>query len=119
VLTILLRVETAKSPSGPAPALPASVEQSYRQKCKELKKRILEIEGSNDHLTSHIQRARRSIQRMRLERAFLLEQLEKRTDPRVEDSEGSPSPPPTVRSPPSSLSLYSVPTYSLWPSYGD
>jgi hypothetical protein len=76
--------------------LPASVEQSYRQKCKEIKKRIVEIESSNDVLTSQIQRARRAIQRMRLERAFLLQQLEMRTDIRVEDSEGSPSPPPTV-----------------------
>ncbi|KAI5779686.1 hypothetical protein EDC01DRAFT_718883 [Geopyxis carbonaria] len=75
--------------------LPASVEQSYRQKCKEIKKRIVEIESSNDLLTSQIQRARRAIQRMRLERAFLLQQLEIRTDIRVEDSEGSPSPPPT------------------------
>ncbi|KAA8907331.1 hypothetical protein FN846DRAFT_889888 [Sphaerosporella brunnea] len=86
----------AKSPvAGPAPALPASVEESYRQKCKEIKKRILEIETSNELLTSRIQRARRAIQRMRLERAFLLEQLEKRTDVRVSDSDGSPSPPPT------------------------
>jgi hypothetical protein len=36
---------------------------------------------------------------MRLERAFLLEQLAKRTSTNVEDSEGSPSPPPTVRTP--------------------
>jgi hypothetical protein len=90
----------AKSPiTGPAPALPASIEESYRKKCKEIKKRITEIESSNDLLTSRIQRARRAIQRMRLERAFLLEQLEKRTDERVADSEGSPSPPPTVRTP--------------------
>ena len=34
---------------------------------------------------------------MRLERAFLLEQLAKRTSTNVEDSDGSPSPPPTVR----------------------
>jgi hypothetical protein len=90
----------AKSPiTGPAPALPASIEESYRKKCKEIKKRITEIESSNDLLTSRIQRARRAVQRMRLERAFLLEQLEKRTDERVADSEGSPSPPPTVRTP--------------------
>ena len=84
---------------GPTPVLPASVEESYRQKCKEIKKRIVEIESSNDVLTSRIQRARRAIQRMRLERAFLLEQLDKRTDARVDDSDGSPSPPPTVRRP--------------------
>lgn len=77
--------------------LPTSVEDSYRKKCKDLKKRINEIESSNELLTSRIQRARRAIQRMRLERAFLLQQLEARTDARVSDSEGSPSPPPTVR----------------------
>jgi len=84
-----------KSPLAPSPVLPASVEESYRQKCKDIKKRIVEIENSNDLFTSRIQRARRAIQRMRLERAFLLEQLEKRTEARVADSEGSPSPPPT------------------------
>ncbi|KAF8511249.1 hypothetical protein BDD12DRAFT_919576 [Trichophaea hybrida] len=88
--------QKSKSPLGGLNAvLPASVEESYRQKCKEIKKRILEIENSNDLFTSRIERARRAIQRMRLERAFLLEQLEKRTDARVADSEGSPSPPPT------------------------
>lgn len=89
-------MSAAKSPVGPTPPLPGSVEQSYRQKCIDLKKRINEIESSNDVLVVRIQRARRGIQRMRLERAFLLQQLEQRTDPRVEDSEGSPSPPPTV-----------------------
>jgi hypothetical protein len=39
----------------------------------------------------------RGIEKMRLERAFLLEQLTKRTSTNVEDSDGSPSPPPTVR----------------------
>ncbi len=34
---------------------------------------------------------------MRLERAFLLEQLARRTSTNVEDSDGSPSPPATVR----------------------
>jgi hypothetical protein len=33
---------------------------------------------------------------LRIERAFLLEQLAKRTSANVEDSDGSPSPPPTV-----------------------
>lgn len=87
---------TAKSPLGPAPALPTSVENSYRLKCLELKKRIREIEDTNDVLVLRIQRSRRGIQRARLERAFLLQALEDRTDARVDDSEGSPSPPPTV-----------------------
>ncbi|KAL7271085.1 non-histone protein [Rhizina undulata] len=89
-----------KSPAAAHPHLPASVEQSYRQKCIDLKKRINEIESSNDVLVLRIQRARRGIQRMRLERAFLLQQLEQRTDARVEDSQGSPSPPPTPKEKP-------------------
>ncbi|KAF8455404.1 hypothetical protein BGX38DRAFT_1267326 [Terfezia claveryi] len=85
-----------KAPLGPAPALPTSVEKSYRQKCLELKRRIREIEDTNEVLVLRIQRSRRGIQRARLERAFLLQQLEDRTDARVDDSEGSQSPPPTV-----------------------
>lgn len=90
----------AKSPLGPAPALPNSVENSYRIKCLELKKRIREIEDTNDVLVLRIQRSRRGIQRARLERAFLLQALEDRTDARVDDSEGSPSPPPTPKEKP-------------------
>lgn len=44
-------------------------------------------------------RLKRQIQKCRLERAFLLEQIAKRTSTNVEDSDGSPSPPPTVRHP--------------------
>ncbi|KAI5780161.1 hypothetical protein DFH27DRAFT_362368 [Peziza echinospora] len=91
---------TAKSPVGPAPAPPTSVENSYRKKCLELKKRIREIEDTNDVLVLRIQRSRRGIQRARLERAFLLQALEDRTDARVDDSEGSPSPPPTPKEKP-------------------
>jgi len=46
-----------------------------------------------------LQRLKRQVEKMRLERAFLLEQLAKRTSTNVEDSEGSPSPPPTVSRP--------------------
>lgn len=93
---------------GPTPPLPASVEESYRQKCIDLKKRINEIESSNDVLVVRVQRAKRGIQRMRLERAFLLQQLEQRTDPKVDDSEGSPSPPPTVSSLSPSFSFFHI-----------
>jgi hypothetical protein len=56
-----------------------------------------EVEEANDASRLRIIRMERSVQKMRLERAFLLEQLAKRTSTNVEDSEGSPSPPPTVR----------------------
>ncbi|KAK9245021.1 hypothetical protein V1506DRAFT_554268 [Lipomyces tetrasporus] len=77
------------------PSIPQSEEIKYRQKCKDLKKRIREIEEQNDVLTLRLARSKRAVQRMRLERAFLLEKLEERTFLKVDDSEGSPSPPPS------------------------
>lgn len=55
-----------------------------------------EVEEANDASRLRLVRMQRAIEKMRLERAFLLEQLAKRTSTNVEDSEGSPSPPPTV-----------------------
>lgn len=85
-------------PGSIPPELPPTVEEAYRRKCIELKQRLNEVEAANDAQRLRIDRARRSVYKMRLERAFLLEQLAKRTSTNVEDSEGSPSPPPTVRS---------------------
>ncbi|CAL3970848.1 unnamed protein product, partial [Diplocarpon coronariae] len=77
------------------PELPPTVEEAYRRKCIELKQRLVEVEQANDAQRIRTDRARRAVQKMRLERSFLLEQLAKRTSTNVEDSEGSPSPPPT------------------------
>ena len=60
-------------------------------KCRDLKRKILDVEAENDSLTVKIDRARRSITRMRLERALLLEKLEQKTPAQVDDSEGSES----------------------------
>lgn len=79
------------------PALPPSVEEAYRRKCIQLKQRMNEVEEANDASRIRLTRMKRGIEKLRLERAFLLEQLAKRTSTNVEDSEGSPSPPPTVR----------------------
>jgi hypothetical protein len=79
------------------PPLPPSVEEAYRRKCIQLKQRMNEVEEANDASRARLVRLHRAIDKMRLERAFLLEQLAKRTSTNVEDSEGSPSPPPTVR----------------------
>jgi hypothetical protein len=57
-------------------------------------------QADNDATRLRVQRIERTIQKQRIERAFLLEQLAKRTSTNVEDSEGSPSPPPTVNSTP-------------------
>jgi hypothetical protein len=56
-----------------------------------------EVEDANAASIVRLSRMKRGIEKLRLERAFLLEQLAKRTSTNVEDSEGSPSPPPTVR----------------------
>jgi hypothetical protein len=88
-----------KSPGAIPPELPPSVEAAYRKKCIQLKQRMNEVEEANDAARQRLARLNRSVQKLRLERAFLLEQLAKRTSTNVEDSEGSPSPPPTVRAP--------------------
>ncbi|PMD40534.1 hypothetical protein L207DRAFT_512005 [Hyaloscypha variabilis F] len=88
-------------PSGAIPPeLPPSVEAAYRKKCIQLKQRMNEVEEANDAARLRLARLNRSIQKLRLERAFLLEQLAKRTSTNVEDSEGSPSPPPTPKEKP-------------------
>ncbi|KAF2270210.1 hypothetical protein CC78DRAFT_574339 [Lojkania enalia] len=75
--------------------LPPSVETAYYRKCIELRRRINDIEENNDGTRLRIKRLNRAIIKMRLERAFLLEQLEKHMDYNVDDSDRSSSPPPT------------------------
>jgi hypothetical protein len=75
---------------------PPSVEEAYRRKCCQIKHRYNQIEESNDAARLRLHRLRRQLDKLRVERAFLLEQIAKRTSTNVEDSEGSPSPPPTV-----------------------
>ncbi|KAK0623175.1 hypothetical protein B0T14DRAFT_166838 [Immersiella caudata] len=82
------------------PALPPSVEEAYRRKCIQLKQRTAEVEEANDAARLRLARLKRQVEKMRLERAFLLEQLAKRTSTNVEDSDGSPSPPPTPKEKP-------------------
>lgn len=76
------------------------MEEAYRRKCIQLKQRTNEVEEANDAARLRLMRLKRQVEKMRLERAFLLEQLAKRTSTNVEDSDGSPSPPPTVSSQP-------------------
>ncbi|KAK1676679.1 hypothetical protein BDP55DRAFT_660429 [Colletotrichum godetiae] len=82
------------------PSLPPSVEEAYRRKCIQLKQRTGEVEEENDATRVRLARIRRQIEKLRMERAFLLEQLAKRTSANVEDSDGSPSPPPTPQEKP-------------------
>ncbi|KAK0674236.1 hypothetical protein QBC41DRAFT_51848 [Cercophora samala] len=82
------------------PALPPTVEEAYRRKCNKLRQRTTEVEKANDASRVRINRLKRQIEKLRLERVFLLEQLAKRTSTNVEDSDGSPSPPPTPKEKP-------------------
>jgi hypothetical protein len=75
--------------------LPPSVESAYYRKCIELRRRINDIEESNDSTRQRILRLNRGVQKMRLERAFLLEQLNKHMEYNIDDSDRSSSPPPT------------------------
>lgn len=92
----------------PAP-LPPSVEEAYRKKCIELKRRMTEVEESNHAFRLRKVRLTRAIRKMRLERAYLLETLGKRMKKNGgsnemqgfldEESEGSSEGPPTVSLP--------------------
>ena len=75
--------------------LPPSVETAYYRKCIDLRRRINDIEENNDGTRQRIQRLNRGIQKMRLERAFLLEQLQRHQEYNMDDSDRSSSPPPT------------------------
>lgn len=90
----LLTVATATRASSHKD-LPPSVEHAYYRKCIELRRRIKEIEENNDHHRLRVSRVNRSITKLRLERAFLLEQLRKHMDFNIDDSDRSTSPPPT------------------------
>lgn len=74
---------TANTPLAP------SVEKAYYRKCIELKRRLNEVEATNDEARLRKVRLDRAILKMRLERAFLLEQLAKRMDVDADGSGGS------------------------------
>ncbi len=99
-------VDAVTTPVVP-PTLPPSVEEAYKKKCIELKRRMNEVEESNDVYRLRKVRLMRGIRKMRLERAFLLEILGKRMRKNGsggngahgfydEESEGSSEGPPTV-----------------------
>lgn len=84
------------APSAIPPVLPPSVEEAYRRKCIQLRSRTQTVSDANDAARIRLLRMRRGIEKMRLERAFLLEQVARRVKPNDDSSDGSPSPPPTV-----------------------
>lgn len=84
------------------PSLPPSVEEAYRKKCIELKRRMAEVEQNNDSFRLRKNRLLRGIRKMRLERSLLLHELGKRMRKNGvngywdDQSEGSSEGPPTV-----------------------
>jgi hypothetical protein len=76
--------------------LPPSVEAAYYQKCIDLKRRIQEIEGNNDKMRTTIDRSHRAVNKLRLERGFLVSEVVRQMAKET-GSEKSDSPPPTVR----------------------
>lgn len=103
---MLICYATVSAVNATPPMLPPSVEEAYKKKCIELKRRMNEVEEHNDTLRLRKVRLERGIQKMRLERAILLETLAKRMQKQGADgasgayddeSEGSSEGPPTVR----------------------
>ncbi|CZT14166.1 uncharacterized protein RCC_00139 [Ramularia collo-cygni] len=72
----------------PAPLAP-SVEKAYYRKCIALKRRLNEVEAANDEARLRRLRLDRAIMKMRLERAFLLDELRRRMDTNIDGSDGS------------------------------
>lgn len=94
-IAIVASHRTMAPPNHVPPQLAPSVEEAYRRKCIQLKQRTQEVEEANDASRNRLARTMRQIEKKRIERALLLEQLQRRMSTNVEDSEGSPSPPPT------------------------
>jgi hypothetical protein len=83
-LTTHLSDATQNTPLAP------SVEKAYYRKCIELKRRLNDVEEANDAARQRKARLNRAIMKMRLERAFLLEQLAKRLQ-NTTDGPGKPA----------------------------
>jgi len=93
------------TPPAVPPPLPPSVEAAYRIKCIQMKRRLNEVEASNDAARLRIARQKRQNEKMRLERALLLEILSNRMHKidgsgDGDESEGSSDGPPTPQEKP-------------------
>jgi hypothetical protein len=62
------------------PPLAPSQELAYREKCIALKRRLMEIESNNDNLRKRLEREKRFQDKMRLNRAILLNHLKEMMD---------------------------------------
>ncbi|KAG5352421.1 hypothetical protein C0989_002385 [Termitomyces sp. Mn162] len=98
-----------KLPQPPIGIAAGAEDAKYQTKYRELKRKVKEIETDNDKLHFKVLQAKRSIQRMKLERAILYERLAglaSPTDPQtrhgppvpIQAPPGAPIPPPFSRS---------------------
>ena len=81
-------IELPESSVANTPLAP-SVEKAYYRKCIELKRRLNEVEAANDEAKIRRVRLDRAIMKMRLERAFLLDELRRRMEYNADGSDGS------------------------------
>ncbi|CAG8736285.1 10210_t:CDS:2, partial [Cetraspora pellucida] len=70
----------------------ASDEMKYKRKYRELKKKIREMEEENEKLTLKLTKAKKNIQRLKIERSFLFDRLEQSQPTNESESEPSSSP---------------------------
>lgn len=73
-------VPAAQVPLHRNPPLAPSQELAYREKCIALKRRLTEIENNNDSLRKRLEREKRFQDKMRLNRAILLNHLKEMND---------------------------------------
>ncbi|CAG8624677.1 2838_t:CDS:2 [Acaulospora morrowiae] len=70
----------------------SDAEVKYKRKYKELKKKIRDMEEENEKLTLKLTKAKKNIQRLRIERSFLFDRLEQSQPTNESESEQSSSP---------------------------
>lgn len=73
-------VPTSQVPLHRNPPLAPSQELAYREKCIALRRRLTEIEVNNDNLRKRLEREKRFQDKMRLNRAILLNHLKEMMD---------------------------------------
>ncbi|RHZ68890.1 hypothetical protein Glove_292g22 [Diversispora epigaea] len=70
----------------------AADEIKYKRKYRELKKKIRDMEEENEKLQNKLTKAKKNIQRLRIERSFLFDRLKQSQPPVESESELSSSP---------------------------
>lgn len=79
-------------------AVAANDDLKYKRKYKELKKKIREMEEENEKLSLKLTRAKKNIQRLKIERSFLFDRLEQSQPTNESESDTTSSPPRAIDS---------------------